>query len=813
MRTRRLFSSLLGLVLLAVLVGGCGADSDSDGEPVTGTLPSGPDDAQAYTERFLDRNPDALLAPALLAVVDLEPTHGAEADTCATENGVDCLPYSFDAETALTLSTDGAPAELERLILRDRAGAVVLSQSSGSAPSSAVVPAGEYVLELRHRFAGDRRAATRTIFLQPSESTAEAAPRATVADGVAAAPPRSLALSATGDCVGCNFAKANLVKQRFDGLTLSGSVFDGAEMNNTSFRDAVMDGCSLQKLAVSPIFRHLSATDLEDKDADFSGATLSGSHVSVLVYPGRGPFTASFRDATLDHTVWDFAGGDEHVCTGQGFNAFCGFLAPDFRNADLRQARFPRVEFRSRYGRVGCSFQGADLTGADFRATAPRNSFRLGPCRFDREPESGRITVLRGADLSNVVAEGVLEGAGVTFSDADLSGAILEGAQLGRPVNGHPQGASFARANLTGARIGGARIAGVNFSGAILTGLIPATFNDIDLTLTNFADVDLAGFNLARADFSRAASFRGGAPRFIGATLTDGTRGVDLSKQVFPTLYSGLKGTDLTGAILNGAELRTADLAGATLNRAKLVGANLNFANLRGAKLVAASLGVEPGKEADAGSLRGALMTDVDLSDADLRSVDLAGAHLYGDSAQTKLIRTRLDSANFSQAICSGAQFSGSLNNAVFAGAQLVNSVFNGATLTNAKFDDAYLQGADFANAVGVTGTVLSNAAISATDGAWPFTEQDGTPYVLRYEATKLGRLASEGTVRCPNGERGPCCSSGNLVECLTDKLKPVRNGPHPPIPACVPKGPRYDNCVTPRPTATRKPTPTPVRP
>ncbi|MDX2166122.1 MAG: pentapeptide repeat-containing protein [Deltaproteobacteria bacterium] len=802
-----------GLWLAAALVGGCG-DDGMGAAPVEGPLPNGADDAQAYTERFLAGNPRALLPPDLLAVVDLEATGETDGDTCDTQDGVDCLPYVFDADTRLTLSTDDAPVELERLVLRDAAGAVVLAQAAGSPPSSATIAAGAYVLELRHRFAGDRGAATRTIFLQPSAPPAEAAVQAGSTDGVAAqTAPRTIEISATRDCIGCNFSKARLVEQHFDGLTLSGAVFDGAEMNNTTFRGAVMDGCSLQKLAVYPTFRQLNATNAEDRDADFSGATLSGSTFSVLIFPGRGPFTASFRDATLDHTVWEFAGGDQHVCIGEGFNAFCGFLSPDFRNADLRQARFTRVEFRSRYGRVGCSFQGADLTGADFRAAQPRNYFRLGPCRFDREPESGRVTILRDANLSHVVAHGVLGGAGVTFSEADLRGAVLEGAHLGMPDNGHPQGASFARANLSGARLAGATIAGVNFTGATLTGLIPSTFNGVDLTLTNFAEVNLAGFDLSRTDFSRAASFRGGAPRFIGATLSDGTRGVNLAGQVFPSLYSGLKGTDLTGATLTGAELPEADLEGVTLINARMVGANLNFANLRRAKMIAATLGVAPGSEIAAGSLRGALMTDVDLSDADLRSVDLTSAHLYGDTAFTKLIRTRLDSANFSHAICSQVHFSGTMNNAVFTGAQLVNAVFNGATLTNAKFSDAYLQGADFANATGTTGTGLSNAAVAAAAGTWSFTEQDGTPFVVRYEATKLGRLATDPSVVCPDGTRGPCCPNGDLAACLNAKLKPVRNGPHPPIPPCVPKAPRYDNCITPRPTATPRPTPTPVRP
>jgi hypothetical protein len=142
------------------------------------------------------------------------------------------------------------------------------------------------------------------------------------------------------------------------------------------------------------------------------------------------------------------------------------------------------------------------------------------------------------------------------------------------------------------------------------------------------------------------------------------------------------------------------------------------------------------------------------------------------------------------------------LSNAVFVGAQLVNA----ATLTGTRFDDAYLQGADFANAISVRGARLSDAAVSAAPGTWSFMEMDGTPFIFRYEATKLGALATDNSVTCPNGALGPCCSGGDLAACLNDKLKPESNGPFPPVPQCVPKPPRYDNCITPMPTRTPRP-------
>ena len=78
-----------------------------------------------------------------------------------------------------------------------------------------------------------------------------------------------------------------------------------------------------------------------------------------------------------------------------------------------------------------------------------------------------------------------------------------------------------------------------------------------------------------------------------------------------------LRGADLSGAYLSGADLRGADLSEADLRGAYLRGAYLREADLRGADLRGAYL-----READ---LRGA-----DLSEADLRGADLSGADLRG---------------------------------------------------------------------------------------------------------------------------------------------------------------------------------------
>ncbi len=769
--------AVCALAIFALLAG-CG-DGGDDAEPSVGPLPTGPDDPRAYTERFMARNPLALAQLDHLVMVALESTSVGEedGDTCAEREGVDCLPYAVEEATEIAVSIADDAEDLAELVIVDAAGEVVLRHVSGEDAGIALLGPGSYRLELHHRFAGDAVAPEQAVFLRSDvldgsgSPASSGAPAATAgAPMTPASAPRMVQLTAQENCQRCDFSGALLTGEHFDDRDLTGAIFNRARVSDTTFvRAKIADGQFVGFVSASAGVTRGTRWEMSTVDADFSGAVLSRTQWSLRALNARRwHFAGVFRGAQLDASVWKgkrLSANDLNLL----FNA-------DFRNADLTDSRWEEelTVLRHEEGhQPQCTFQGADLTRAKFTGMIKDH---LTHCRFDKEPQSGRRTILRGASLGG----------------ANLAGATLAGA------------------DLSGATVAEVRWRGANLTDAVLAGMVPATFNDLDLTGTDFTGVDFAGFDLTRTDLSKAVLSI--PPRFGSAKLTDGTRGVNIAGHKFPPRYELFKGADLTGVDFSRAELFEANLERTTLNKAKLVGANLNFANLRGAKLRGATLGVQPGSEIHAATLRGAFMPDIDLSDADLRTVDLTGAHLYGDQQQTLLVRTRLDSASLVNAVCSGAHFSGTMNNTVFVGAQLVNAVFNGATLTGAKFDDAYLQGADFANAISVTGASLSNAAVSAAPGTWQFREGDGTPFVFRYEATKLGALASDRSVRCPNGADGPCCPSGDLAACLNGKLKPVRNGPFPPVPECVPKPPRYDNCITPRPTTTPAPTPTPRR-
>src|SRR5690349_8233805 len=51
---------LICALILLVLLGSCGDDGGTQEPPVVGPLPTGPDDARAYSEDFLAHNPQAL---------------------------------------------------------------------------------------------------------------------------------------------------------------------------------------------------------------------------------------------------------------------------------------------------------------------------------------------------------------------------------------------------------------------------------------------------------------------------------------------------------------------------------------------------------------------------------------------------------------------------------------------------------------------------------------------------------------------------------------------------------------------------------
>jgi uncharacterized protein YjbI with pentapeptide repeats len=140
---------------------------------------------------------------------------------------------------------------------------------------------------------------------------------------------------------------------------------------------------------------------------------------------------------------------------------------------------------------------------------------------------------------------------------------------------------------------------------------------------------------------------------------------------------------DLSGAILDRANLRGGHLGGADLGGAHLRSADLRWADFSGANLGKAFLG-----SVDLGG--------ANLSGADLRSSDLGRANLSGaDLSQANLSSANLSGANLRRADLSSANLSG----AHLSEADLILANLHNAVLIEAHLDFARLVGNDFTGA------------------------------------------------------------------------------------------------------------------
>jgi len=102
-----------------------------------------------------------------------------------------------------------------------------------------------------------------------------------------------------------------------------------------------------------------------------------------------------------------------------------------------------------------------------------------------------------------------------------------------------------------------------------------------------------------------------------------------------------LRGADLSGANLRGADLSSADLSGANLSGANLRSADLSGANLSGADLRSADLRSANLRSADlsGANLSGADLSSADLSGANLSGADLRSANLSGADLRSALVK------------------------------------------------------------------------------------------------------------------------------------------------------------------------------
>ena len=352
-----------------------------------------------------------------------------------------------------------------------------------------------------------------------------------------------------------------------------------------------------------------------------------------------------------------------------------------------------------------------------------------------------------GGTVTPAPAPGV-DWSGCRLAGADLSGADLSGADLSRAnlLSANLTGSNLSHADLTAAAIDNSKLADTDLSGTIFTNVLTVlgvssggiTGTPASLPFTSFGqtqlidgyliggDVDLDGADLASVDLAGIdfddASFVGAdlAHANLGGASVDGNvaganlSGTNLGSAYLAGVSSGnltgkpsalpanwrlvdgyligpdaeLRGANLTGVDLAGADLHMTDFTGSNLTDADLAGANLSNAglgqttltgaNLSGAdfvKIVSFSIIGTPAALPQHWALRGGyllgpqvFLDQADLSGVNLSGLDLAGAFLEGCS---------FTSVDLSGTNLRGADLSGS----TIAKAELARTVLAGASL------------------------------------------------------------------------------------------------------------------------------------
>ena len=325
------------------------------------------------------------------------------------------------------------------------------------------------------------------------------------------------------------------------------------------------------------------------------------------------------------------------------------------------------------------------------------------------------------------------------FSNSNLENKIFFGSDL--------MGANFENSILSGSDFSLANLKNANFKNAVIDGI---KLRQTTLDLTNFSNVDFSKVNLANVDLTNAILKNSNlSNQDLTKTFLykSDLSGANLSNSNLSVLYLGdtvLKDTNLTKALLYEADLSLAlnkDLSGTILNDAQithsnLVGIDFSEKDLTGVNFHQSDLTDQDftnnvtffGNDFVKTKLSNANFEGVDLSakktlftifknKAYLKNLgiekiitDLFGQVNYvlivsmevrGNDLAIEYIvinnfsSANLENANFKNSDLKVVNFqSANLTNADLSGADLRNALLGGADLSNANLDGALLDGA-----------------------------------------------------------------------------------------------------------------------
>jgi uncharacterized protein YjbI with pentapeptide repeats len=215
-------------------------------------------------------------------------------------------------------------------------------------------------------------------------------------------------------------------------------------------------------------------------------------------------------------------------------------------------------------------------------------------------------------------------------------------------------------------------------------------------------------------------------------------RGLDL--RGLHLLGADLRGLDLRGSHLLGADLRYMDLGGANLAGVNLTGADLSEAVLTGAILTDAILteAILESTTLEGARLEGADLTDAHLYDARLKGAKYDESTIWPDSVRDVLRVWRGDKDLTKAHLFGASLVEADLRSANLTGANLIDANLHDAHLTDAKLIDAHLYGAYLYRALlrgaDLRGADLTEAELEGItydeNTKWPegFTPPPSTP-------------------------------------------------------------------------------------
>ena len=354
----------------------------------------------------------------------------------------------------------------------------------------------------------------------------------------------------------------NLAKNDFSNLTLFNAEFILADLTQTNFNDAKLQGSIFSNCFSirGATFRNanLSGASFENvnlNNIDFSGANLSNVDLSKCT----GVAGAKFNGAILFRT--NFTGLADFKDTDFTGADMKGTI---FRNNDLSESKFSdapifsdsqdyRTEFvncKLLYSTLKKNWNYLDLSFANI-VNIPQDMQTLSALYAILNGLVFTNTNFKGANFTNAIMHGC------SFAKCGLPTAIFRGAQL--QGEGRMAGCVFSEADLFNAEFPEANLTGTNFTGAFFWGA-KATVAGAVIVRAVFSNAYLTGI-----DFSGVAQKQCQGAIFDYACLVNakftGTNAGKYEGQSSSFVRACLQGTDFSGASLEAANFTSAAVA------------------------------------------------------------------------------------------------------------------------------------------------------------------------------------------------------------------------------------------------------------